>query len=369
MAAPCGPWSDREPWGSQPEAKTSTSAVCRFRFHNSTTHPPVDNAEEPENTETTEEAAKSEQTDVAGEPAKGPSTNPPKPEQQQDQAAPKERPWRDESERPSSSCGLAATSSGEPISRDGLALLLSKAADHLIALAADHLIALAGESKDLQMAEWYDLPNPWFVDSPPLPMPPLAQPPPPPPQPPPQHAVKMKVPVALKGGGAFTWEFCDPMLTLRMVLEASSELAALYVRKLAAHPGTWDIVLAWDEFSLGNKLQVDNRRKTMNLSYNFVQLGADALRSDATWITAVSVRHSMISSSADGWSGMLATFLRHFLFGPRGISTAGVPFVVGGETHVVKARLTYMMSDGEGLQRAFNWRGASPSAGDLGAST
>jgi hypothetical protein len=171
--------------------------------------------------------------------------------------------------------------------------------------------------------------------------------------------VRAEIPIELTDGEIFKWEFADPALLLQLVLESSPLLAAQYTRTLQGHPAAWGIIFAWDEFTPGNKLQVDNRRKVMNASFNFVTLGSDVLASDATWMTCIAVRHSIVASSKCGWSGMLAVFLKYFLYGPRGICTAGVPFTVDGEVFLLSGRMSNMLSDGDGIRMAFNWKGAS----------
>ena len=171
--------------------------------------------------------------------------------------------------------------------------------------------------------------------------------------------VKVTVPIEMDKGDIFTWEFAEPSLLLQAMLDASKELTDLYHRTALMHTGDWDIILAWDEFAPGNKLQVDNRRKTMNLSFNFMQLGADVCSEDASWMTPVTLRHSIIAQSKIGWSGILAMFIKRFLFGPHGISTVGLPLRVNGALFIIKARLSIMISDGDGIRSAFNWKGAA----------
>ena len=81
----------------------------------------------------------------------------------------------------------------------------------------------------------------------------------------------------------------------------------------------WSLVIGFDEFTPGNKLAVDNKRKIMNMSFSFLQLGR-ALHSDGTWMTPVSVRSSMIAQVQGGWSRMLSLYLRLQLASATGLS-------------------------------------------------
>ena len=73
--------------------------------------------------------------------------------------------------------------------------------------------------------------------------------------------VKVTVPIEMDNGDIFTWELAEPSLLLQAMLDASKELTDLYHRTALMHTGDWDIILAWDEFTPGNKLVVDNRGK------------------------------------------------------------------------------------------------------------
>ena len=82
----------------------------------------------------------------------------------------------------------------------------------------------------------------------------------------------------LHDGTTFDWEFCDPNLLLAKVVAESPALAALYADAANKHPCSaedpWSLVIGFDEFTPGNKLAIDNKRKIMNLSFTFLQLGS-----------------------------------------------------------------------------------------------
>jgi hypothetical protein len=56
---------------------------------------------------------------------------------------------------------------------------------------------------------------------------------------------------------------------------------------------------------------------------------------------------------------MLKEFLTSQLFGDGGLMTAGVPVVVRGRPVMLFAKLTNLLTDGEGLQKSLQWKGAS----------
>jgi hypothetical protein len=60
-----------------------------------------------------------------------------------------------------------------------------------------------------------------------------------------------------------------------------------------------------------------------------------------------------------GWSHMMRLFLERILFGESGLSTVGVPVLIGGQERILFAKLTNLLSDGDGLRMGWDWKGAS----------
>ena len=56
---------------------------------------------------------------------------------------------------------------------------------------------------------------------------------------------------------------------------------------------------------------------------------------------------------------MLRLFLERFLIGQTGTSTVGVPLRIGGQQRILFARVTNLLSDGDGLRQCWDWKGAS----------
>jgi hypothetical protein len=74
----------------------------------------------------------------------------------------------------------------------------------------------------------------------------------------------VEVPV-VDGGEPFQWEMVDPAKLLAETVRLCSATRAAFTEAFAARPPSqddpWDLIIGFDEFSPGNKLQVDNRRK------------------------------------------------------------------------------------------------------------
>jgi hypothetical protein len=60
-----------------------------------------------------------------------------------------------------------------------------------------------------------------------------------------------------------------------------------------------------------------------------------------------------------GWSYMMRLFVERILYGPSGMSTVGVPLLIGGQERILFAKLTNLLSDGDGHRMGWDWRGAA----------
>ena len=159
------------------------------------------------------------------------------------------------------------------------------------------------------------------------------------------HQIRVVEKFPLSDGGEFALEFADPGLLLSELVAESDALSKLYQAAF--------------EYTPGAKLKVDNRRKAMNLYFTFVNLGQAAMSDDAAWVVPLVIRHSMLQRIVGGWPRVLRAFLRRLMLGPHGLATTGLALRLGDETFVIRARLSNVLSDGEGLKVAFDWKGSS----------
>jgi len=207
------------------------------------------------------------------------------------------------------------------------------------------------------------------------------------------NAVRTTITVELVGGGTWDWPIADPGLLLQKVqtsnickhertrldnsfrayvlcllsvwevINECPKLCRLYLEALTTNPCSrdrpWHTLVGFDEFTPGDKLKVNNQRKCMVLSLTFLELGAGNLGRDAVWATPVVVRHTMVDSVVGGWSRMLKLFLDLLFCGPNGLQTVGIPITVGGVNLVLWACMGRLLSDGDGLRMALDWKGAS----------
>jgi hypothetical protein len=97
----------------------------------------------------------------------------------------------------------------------------------------------------------------------------------------------------------------------------------------------------------------------MVVSFSFLELGQAAISNGIGWTTCAILRSHVISEVQGGWAHCLRKFLERMLVGQFGLCTAGFPITIDG-THVMMfGKLTNILSDGDGLRMALDWRGAS----------
>jgi len=147
------------------------------------------------------------------------------------------------------------------------------------------------------------------------------------------NALRLLIPMKKAGTDAlFEWELVDPSKLVAHSVAASPALANAFSKAMAERPASpeepWRCIVAFDEFAPGNKLQVNNRRKVMVLSFTFAELGQTALMSAWGWFTAVALRSSEIHDIEGGWSACLAALMGALFMGTSGLATAGIPLAL-----------------------------------------
>ena len=60
-----------------------------------------------------------------------------------------------------------------------------------------------------------------------------------------------------------------------------------------------------------------------------------------------------------GFSHMLCAILEHLLLGPSGLTSVGLPLLIGGEHRMLFGRLANLLSDGDGHRQGLDWKGAN----------
>ena len=90
-------------------------------------------------------------------------------------------------------------------------------------------------------------------------------------------SMKHVIRVPLQEGGHFDWSMCHPGLLVTRLVEDSPALQAAFKEALRNNPcgpqRPWRLLVGFDEHIPGNKLALNNTRKSMNLSFSFLELG------------------------------------------------------------------------------------------------
>ena len=97
----------------------------------------------------------------------------------------------------------------------------------------------------------------------------------------------------------------------------------------------------------------------MALSLTFRELGQEAISSGRAWFTCAVIRSTVVGKVVGGCLADLRLFSDRSLLGPAGFATAGCPVQVAGTDRLLFARVMHLLSDGDGLRQALDWKGAS----------
>ena len=176
------------------------------------------------------------------------------------------------------------------------------------------------------------------------------------------NMVKHTMRLAAVDGGEVAIDMCHPLHLLALVVQENDTVRHWYEEAWRSRPSSctskWRLLIGWDEFVPGNKMAIQNSRKTMVLNFSFLELHS-RLHHDAAWITPLAIRASVIQKVSGGWSAVLRAFLRLLLVGPQGLHSGGHPVAVGGDMRLLYASVHTLLSDGDGLRQALQWLGAN----------
>ena len=171
------------------------------------------------------------------------------------------------------------------------------------------------------------------------------------------QTIGASVDLPMKDGTPFHWEFCDPRLQIKRVLERCPGLASSFRRaaeyQLCTPTRPWSLLVYWDEMTPGDSHAPDNLRKSMCVYYTFTELGMDTICTAGAWFALAVVRTSMISEVVGGWGRMLATLLKVLLIDMDPLR-AGLPLVADGLEFVLFYKLTNLLADLEGHRAAYD---------------
>jgi hypothetical protein len=177
------------------------------------------------------------------------------------------------------------------------------------------------------------------------------------------NEIHTQIRLPLADGGEHAWHLLHPGRLVASMIRWCPVLEDAFVDAVERSPPTisepWSLIVGFDEFTPGNKLRVDNNRKCMNLSFSFLQLGQELLASDLAWFTPVCMQSHTIALLEGGWPHALREYLKLQLLGTDGLSSAGLPLELRGQHVLLFARLTNILSDGDGFRLAYDWKASA----------
>ena len=176
------------------------------------------------------------------------------------------------------------------------------------------------------------------------------------------YAATRRVDVLEKiNGSELELEWLDPAKLVSYTLENSASLRALYSDAIRNSPPSeqcpWHAVVAFDEYTPGNKMKPMNARKAWVIAFSFLELQS-AMFSDACWFIPMVVRTHLVDEVKGGFARIMKLFLRTWLFDPLSLTVAGVPVQSRGRDVLLYASISNVLGDGDGLRQAYDIKGA-----------
>ena len=105
--------------------------------------------------------------------------------------------------------------------------------------------------------------------------------------------VRHTITLPAEDGGEVAISMAHPMRLLTLLLQENATFRTWLEESWRARPSStaqpWQMLLGWDEFVPGNKLALQNNRKTMVLNFAFLEMRRH-LSCDAAWLTPLAVR-------------------------------------------------------------------------------
>ena len=98
----------------------------------------------------------------------------------------------------------------------------------------------------------------------------------------------------LTDGTTFKWFMLDPPLLVPHLLRQPALKSAFreaWMKRPSSRMRPWRCAVAFDEYSAGNQLKIDNNRKVMVVNFCFLEL--DAWSCEDAWLTAAILRHNV----------------------------------------------------------------------------
>ena len=172
-------------------------------------------------------------------------------------------------------------------------------------------------------------------------------------------AISQRVALPLAAGGVWQWTIASPYLVLKHFIERCPVFRDMFFRTtsatIAAH-APLSIILYHDEFTPGQILKPDNKRKTTCFYFTFLQFG-EFIRSEFAWLPIAALRHTIAATVNGGIGTATRMVLRSFFCAQENFST-GVVLPLAVPT-LVFAKLLCIIANESAIKQTYGVEGAS----------
>ena len=165
----------------------------------------------------------------------------------------------------------------------------------------------------------------------------------------------------LTAGGTLHWQIASPSKLLKLFLQSCPAFRDMFMLTAAATIAKHEplsMILYHDEFTPGQVLKPDNKRKTTCFYFTFAQFG-DFIRSEFAWIPCGALRHTTASLVNGGLSTAVKVVLRSFFFGAENFATGAVMTLADMGNTIVFAKLFCIIADESAIKHTYAVKGAS----------
>ena len=164
-------------------------------------------------------------------------------------------------------------------------------------------------------------------------------------------------------GTELEFEMCCPHKLVNLLIRENPAIRELFEQAWDACPAgpnhRWKCVYGLDECYSGNPLH-ESGRKTMIISFSYLQFGLKSLPLSESWFTVAVIRSIEVATIDGGYSAVVRKLLfRHFLDPCNGLSIVGTVIHLGDRVVCLFAVLWAMIVDGEGHRQVLQCSGAS----------
>ena len=173
-----------------------------------------------------------------------------------------------------------------------------------------------------------------------------------------KYGTQLALPMA-DGSDDYSWSIAR----MDLIIPYFARLASFFKSALeqALHTSGRDLtIIAYlDEYTAGNPLACDTRRKAWGCYVGILECGREYLCHEAAWVPVGVLRTAVSNKVLGGVSQCVARLLRSWFCGesPR-IQDHGIALELNNKPELIRLRFGRLLADGDALRGILNWKGA-----------